>query len=141
MVKPFVDMSNAPLFKLQISPSFDLPEKFEVANVPDYRIEYTSCYGAGGDEWGVPSKVIVPLSEGQYKKILDSIDAALGAISLLDDTLGLDGVTYVLESSRHQSVNLSIWTPQENTEKRGLGNLLKLEEELRRLLNQNTSRA
>ena len=132
---PFNYMLDAPRFKLQISPSFHHPEEFEIPNGRPYQLIYKKYSGKGGYDWGIPTKSIISLTEAQHENLVESIDATLESVSLADDTVGFDGVTYVLESSRFQYLKLSIWTPQEDTERRNLENLLKLEKHLRRLVN------
>lgn len=129
------DLIQAPWLRIQVAPTFEAPEQYEVNRHDPHLLIYTQYSGSGGYDWGKKHKVIrVPLTLEQHEKTKSLADAVLREFPRRDEVVGFDGTTWVFESSIYQYTKLAAWTPEHNTADRGYVSLLELRDYLHGLV-------
>lgn len=125
-----------PVLKLKVVPTFSNPVIYEVTSVRPYQLLTTVYEGSGGYNWkGIKSEKSVELTEGEYSSLLLMLEKALEFPK--DKTRGVDGDTWMLESSLYQYTAVAFWEPGVQTGERGLGSFVKLKEFLAHLSSKN----
>ena len=126
MIKPTV-------LKLQVIPTRSHPLIYELTRGSKIELKITQYEGLGGYEWGnIEREYIIPIKLEENKKILDLLHHAL-ELTLRDETMGMDGSIWILESKLYQPLKITIWSPEYKMVSRGYENLVKLEKYLKSL--------
>ncbi|WP_152996256.1 hypothetical protein [Pseudoalteromonas sp. H105] len=122
----------SPVLRLKVVPTFSNPVIYEVSRHNPYKLLTITYEGAGGYDWkGIKSKKRIELTEEQYSKLVSKLEKAL--VFPKDKTLGMDGDTWMLESSLYQYTAVAFWEPEYQTDKRGLVNFVSLKNYLKQL--------
>ncbi|MDK2594037.1 hypothetical protein [Pseudoalteromonas obscura] len=125
-----------PVLKMKIVPTFSNPVIYEVTRHKPYLLITTIYEGAGGYDWkGIKSKESIELSEEQYSNLESMLESALEFPK--DKAQGMDGDTWMLESSLYQYTAVAFWEPEYQTDKRGLESFVKLKSYLTQLSTEN----
>lgn len=83
--------------------------------------------------WGeIAQEKHISITDAEHEQIIKHLEAVID-MPRRDDTRGLDGSTWVLETRLYQYMKVAIWTPDYNTEERGYKSLIDLEEYLHTL--------
>lgn len=125
----------SPYLKLQVAPTFDHPVEYELTRHEPYQLRYTEYEGHGGYNWGKRSRVLViELTEEQHTKAEEYIKSCLTNLPTNDEVFGMDGTTWLLESSVYQYIKVAVWSPEHDTAARGYSGLLELRDHLAKIV-------
>ncbi|MCF6441750.1 hypothetical protein L1077_20135 [Pseudoalteromonas luteoviolacea] len=125
-----------PVLKMKVVPTFSNPVIYEVNRHKPYHLLTTTYEGAGGYDWkGIKSKKRIELTEEQYSTLVSKLEKALEFPK--DKTRGMDGDTWMLESSLYQYTAVAFWEPEHKTDQRGLEGFVKLKNYLTQLSTEN----
>jgi hypothetical protein len=121
------DWIFSPFAKIQIAPTFEKPIEYELTQHEPYLLLYSEYKGRGGYNWGEKEKAIkIPLTKEQHAKAIELLEVCLTTLPQSDRTLGLDGTTWVLETTAFQYLKTIIWEPEIDTAERGYSGLFEL---------------
>jgi len=124
-----------PVLKMKIVPTFSNPVIYEVTRHKPYKLLTITYEGAGGYDWkGVKSQMSIELTQEEYSTLVIKLEKALEFPK--DKTRGMDGDTWMLESSLYQYTAVAFWEPENQTDKRGLVNFVNLKNYLTQLSSQ-----
>jgi hypothetical protein len=121
------------VFTLTIGRSFDPGVTFKLCQRKKPGQSFVLVAVDASDESNAKSETTLPLDENSYKALIKLYEAALD-YNVKDDTMGLDGSGWCLETRRGFTYSKAcFWTPGYETSKRGLIGLENLGNELGRL--------
>src|SRR5690554_6660431 len=101
------EMIWAPWLRIQVAPTFEPPEEYQVNRHDPHMLVYKVYSGSGGYDWGKAHKILrISLTTEQHDKVKELADKVLTEFPLRDEVIGFDGTTWILESSIYQYTKL-----------------------------------